>query len=79
VNQNKRIYIGECAEKLGRKAHTVRVWIYQDKLPKKLLPKRDERNWRYWTEEQVEGLKRWIVNESIYPGKGLKTVRDKRK
>lgn len=73
MNQD-RLYIGEVAEKLGRKPHTIRVWIYQNKLPQDLLPFRDEKNWRYWNSEQVEGLKAWILAFDIRPGKGLKTT-----
>jgi hypothetical protein len=76
MNQN-RVYIGEAAERLGRRAHTLRVWIYDGRLPKELMPKRDERNWRYWTEEQVEGMKAWIKEIDLRPGKGLKTVGNK--
>jgi len=70
----EKIYIGEVAERLNRKPHTVRVWIYQKKLPKALLPKRDKRNWRYWTEDQVAGLEAWLIEEDIRPGKGLETT-----
>lgn len=73
MNQDRH-YIGEVAENLNRKPHTIRVWIYQDKLPEDLLPFRDEKNWRYWTSEQIEGLKQWIIDFDVRPGKGLKTV-----
>ena len=72
--EQDRHYIGETAEKLGRKPHTLRVWIYNNKLPKELLPHRDEKNWRYWTSDQVEGLKRWLIDNDVRPGKGLSTT-----
>lgn len=73
---NERLYsIGEVAEELDRVPHTIRIWIYQNRLPKHLLPQRDDRNWRFWTLEQIEGLKQWLVKEDMRPGKGLKTVK----
>ena len=73
MSQN-RIYIGECAERLGRKSHTIRVWIYGGRLPEELLPQRDEKNWRYWTEEQIEAMKIWMEESDLRPGKGLVTT-----
>jgi len=72
-----KLYIGEVADELDRVPHTIRIWIYQNKLPAELLPHRDERNWRYWTPDQVEGLKKWIVENDMRPGKGLATVNNK--
>lgn len=69
--------IGEVAEILGRVPHTIRVWGYSNKLPEHLRPARDDRGWRYWTEEQVEGLKRWIIEEDIRPGKGLRQYNER--
>lgn len=72
----ERLYtIGEVADELDRVPHTIRIWMYQNRLPKELLPQRDERNWRYWTEEQLEGLKKWVVQMDMRPGKGLQTVK----
>lgn len=73
MNQDRH-YIGEVSERLNRKPHTIRVWIYQNKLPEHLLPYRDEKNWRYWTSDQIEGLKNWIISEDVRPGKGLSTT-----
>jgi len=72
--EQDRHYIGEVAQKLNRKPHTIRVWIYQHKLPNSLLPYRDEKNWRYWTSEQIDGLKAWIIENDVRPGKGLTTT-----
>lgn len=72
---NERLYtIGEVADELDRVPHTIRIWMYQGRLPDELLPQRDERNWRYWTEEQLNGLKEWVVEQDMRPGKGLNTV-----
>ena len=68
------MYIGEVAEELNRVTHSIRIWQYKGIIPKNLLPFRDERGWRYWTREQVEGLKPWMVESDLRPGKGLATV-----
>lgn len=71
----ERLYsIGEVAEELDRVPHTIRIWIYQNRLPEHLLPQRDDRNWRFWTAEQIEGLKQWVVDQDMRPGKGLLTT-----
>lgn len=75
----ERLYsIGEVADALDRVPHTLRIWEYHGKLPDNLLPRRDERGWRWWTEEQIEALKAWVISEDMRPGKGLPTV-NKRK
>lgn len=72
---NEKLYsIGEVAEALNRVPHTIRIWIYGNRLPEYLLPQRDDRNWRWWTEEQLEGLKQWVIDEEMRPGKGLQTT-----
>lgn len=65
------MYISEVARRLNRVPHTVRQWSRDKRLPKELEPFRDEKGWRYWTEEQVEALKVWIQEEDLTPGKGL--------
>lgn len=71
---SKLYSIGEVADILDRVPHTIRIWQYKGILPDELQPQRDERGWRWWTEEQVEGLKRWVVESDLRPGKGLDTV-----
>ena len=67
-----RIYIGDVAAELNRVPHTVRMWEHRPGfLPKGLLPKRDERGWRYWTPEQVDGLKKWLIDADVRPGKAF--------
>jgi hypothetical protein len=68
---DNEIYINEAAELVGRKPGTLRSWEYNDMLPKHLLPARNNRGWRFWTPEQIEGIKRWLIDEDIRPGKGL--------
>lgn len=67
--------ISEVAEALERVPHTIRVWGYNDRLPDHLRPKRNARGWRVWTAEQVEGLKQWLIDEDMRPGKGLPNVK----
>lgn len=66
------VQIGEVAQAVNRRISTVRSWERLGMLPKGLLPKRDHRGWRTWTPEQVEGIKKWMVDEDIRPGKALK-------
>lgn len=74
----ERLYsIGEVAEELNRVPHTLRIWEYNKRLPKQLLPSRDDRGWRWWTQKQVEGLKEWVIVEDMRPGKSLRTTKDK--
>lgn len=69
----ERLYtISEVAKELGRVPHTVRVWQYQNRLPEHLKPARNERGWRVWTAAQIEGLKKWVIDEDLTPGKGLR-------
>ena len=68
----RRNSISDTAHALGRVPHTLRVWEYQERLPADLLPHRDERGWRYWTDEQIEKLKQWIIDEDMRPGKAFR-------
>ncbi len=68
-----KLQIGDVALMLGRVAHTIRGWEREGRLPENLRSHRDERGWRYWTPDQVEGIKQWIIDEDIRPGKGLRT------
>lgn len=71
----ERMYsIGEVAEELNRVTHTIRIWEYHKRLPQHLLPSRDERGWRWWTKDQVEALKAWVIEEDLRPGKGLPSM-----
>lgn len=68
-----RLYtISEVAAELGRVPHTIRVWGYNNRIPDHLKPTRTARGWRVWTREQIEGLKLWIIEEDLTPGKGLR-------
>lgn len=67
----ERIYIREAALELNRQMGTLRKWEQLGLLPDDLLPQRGERGWRYWTREQLDGLKAWIKETDRRPGKGL--------
>lgn len=74
MTEQRKIYIREAVELLDRQPGTIRSWEYDNALPKDLLPHRDERGWRYWTPDQIEGIKRWIRDTDRRPGKALKGV-----
>lgn len=67
----KKIYISDLAEIVNRKPTTIRHWERMGLLPKHLLSERGMRGWRYWSPEQVEGIKQWMKDEDMRPGKGL--------
>lgn len=67
----RRIYIKEAATLLHRRMATLRKWDRQDILPVDLRPHRAYRDWRYWTPEQIEGIREWIRETDRRPGKGL--------
>lgn len=69
------IGIRELAARLGRVPHTVRMWERRGLLPDDLLPTRDDRGWRCWTPEQFEGIRRWLKEQDMRPGKGLPHMR----
>lgn len=75
---DKELHIAEVAAALDRVPHTLRVWEYQKRLPKHLLPGRDARGWRIWTEKQLEELKQWMVDEDMYPGKHFRKMAQER-
>lgn len=68
---NDRIYISDAAQQLDRRIGTIRKWQRVGWLPEDLLPARDERGWRYWTQKQIDGIKEWMQVEDLRPGKGL--------
>src|SRR3954454_7171242 len=70
-NHPVRVYIREAAEILDRRIAAVRKWEQLGVWPKRLIPHRGPRNWRYWTPEQIEGLQKWIRTTERRPGKGL--------
>lgn len=67
----ERVYIREAAEALNRRMSTLRKWEQLDVLPDHLRPQRGHRGWRYWTPDQIEGIRKWIRETERKPGKGL--------
>lgn len=80
----RRIYIAELAEVVNRRRATIRRWCNSrdssPTLPPELMPQRvitqtTQDGWRYWTEEQVEGIKVWMRENNVRPGSGLNHYR----
>lgn len=73
IEAAERVFIGELAMAVHRKVGTVRRWVTAGMLPVHLRPARADSvsSWRYWTPEQVEGIKQWIRDERVFPGTGL--------
>lgn len=65
------VYIREASEALNRRMGTLRRWEQLDVLPPDLKPHRGERGWRFWTRDQIEGLKEWIRSTHRYSGRAL--------
>jgi hypothetical protein len=65
-----RVYIDELAKIVDRQMGTLRKWE-RFSLPKRLLPKRGYRGWRYWTDKQVwgeKGIIEWMKENDMRPG-----------
>lgn len=65
-----RVYIGELAEILERKPDTIRGWERTGRLPTDLCSQRGQDvdgylGWRYWTSDQVEGIKQWLAKQPL--------------
>jgi DNA-binding transcriptional MerR regulator len=69
--KSRQIYIREAAELLNRRMGTLRKWEQQNVLPKHLRAHRGIRGWRYWTPEQIEGIKEWIRKTGRFSGNAL--------
>lgn len=67
----ERFYINDLAKEIDRTPHTIRCWERYGNLPVHLIPERDERDWRYWTQDQVQAISDWIVETDRRPGKSL--------
>lgn len=66
------VYIREAADLLDRRMGTLRKWEQTKVLPLHLRAHRGVRGWRYWTRDQIEGIKNWIRETDRRSGKGLK-------
>lgn len=74
MTEPRRIYLRELADQIDRRMNTIRLWERDGVLPEDLLPHRDERQWRYWTPQQVKRIKAWMKREGRAPGIGLRNV-----
>jgi hypothetical protein len=68
----RHIYIREAAELVNRRMGTLRKWEQTQVLPVHLRSKRGIRNWRYWTPDQIDGIREWIRETDRRSGKALK-------
>lgn len=71
IPEDQRIFINDAAELLNRKPATIRMWERTEALPDELRGYRTERGWRFWTPEQIEGIKTWLDETRRFPGQGL--------
>lgn len=67
-----QVGITQAAKFLDREPGTLRKWERDKVLPDELLPKRDDQNRRYWSQEQLDRIKKWLLDTDRRPGKGLK-------
>jgi MerR-like DNA binding protein len=74
-DSTQEIGIQEAAKLLNRMPATLRMWDTTEVLPRELRPHRNARGWRYWTHDQIEGIKAWIVATDRRPGKALRGAR----
>jgi hypothetical protein len=72
VPEQRRVYINEAEGILNRKMDTLRRW--EQVLPEDLKPKRGKRNARYWSPEQIESIRLWMISTDRRPGKGLPSL-----
>lgn len=71
MQEEKHVLIRDLAVIIDREIGTIRGWERDGRLPKKLRPRRNERDWRYWTPAQVEGIKDWMKRNDMRPGSAL--------
>jgi MerR HTH family regulatory protein len=79
IAEEERIYISQLSEIVNREANTIRKWERLGLLPKRLLPRRGYRGWRYWTHEQVHGVNgilAWMDENDMRPGRYITSPED---
>jgi DNA-binding transcriptional MerR regulator len=74
-----RIYVKELAQSIDRTQHTIRQWEKARILPRRALPMRDERGWRYWTPEQVDLIVAWLERRRPQSAGKLIKLRSRRR
>ena len=70
----QHIFIREAARLLNRRMGTLRRWDAEDILPEHLRPHRGHggSKWRFWTPDQIEGIREWVRDTNRHSGNGLK-------
>lgn len=76
IPEEQRVYIKEAAERLDRRMGTLRKWDVEKALPIELRPRRGKKGWRYWTDDQIEKILKWIEDTDRRPGKALAPLSD---
>ena len=67
-----RYTIKDLATAVHRSETTIRNWDRASRLPEELRPHREgDLGWRFWTEEQVAGIRVWMREARMFPGGGL--------
>lgn len=74
IPEDDRVYIPEASELLDRRIGTLRRWEADGVLPSHLMPLRGKRSWRYWSPEQIEMIKQWMVDTDRRPGRALSHI-----
>lgn len=59
-DEQGRIYMAGIEQELDRDRSTIRIWEEKGWLPSELQFHRDEREWRYWTRDQLDRAKEWM-------------------
>jgi hypothetical protein len=65
--EERRYYMKELEQILDRDRSTIRTWEARNWLPPGLAFKRDDKDWRYWSQQQLEQAIEWL--ESRNPGR----------
>lgn len=66
-DEQGRIYMAGIEQALDRDRSTIRIWEDKGWLPEELRFHRDERDWRFWTREQLEQAREWMSER--HPGR----------
>ncbi len=71
IPEDERVYIPEAAGLLDRRIGTLRRWEADEVLPAHLMPLRGKRKWRYWSHEQIDLIRQWMIDTDRRPGRAL--------
>jgi len=69
--RSENVYIDEMGELIDRAPHTIRQWIREGRLPKRLLPSREGgRQKIFWPRSKVEDMKTFAEAQTARRGWG---------